>query len=218
MADQSPNAGYTLANMQSRIADELARTDLTSQIALCINDAIDFYQSIRFDFNESRDLTFTTNVGQEFYTGADLADIPTLIYIDYVILYLGSIPWPLHRRAPIDIERLNQNGLMKGQPWNYCYYNQQLRLGPVPDNNYSMRIAANITYPAPSSTTQTGNFWMTEAEKLIRARAKWGIHTHYTRNATEAAKMKEAELEALAQLKGRSNRLTGTGIIQPMVF
>lgn len=214
----SPNANYTLANMQSRIADELARSDLTSQIALCINDAIDFYQSIRFDFNESRDLTFTTNVAQEFYTAADLADIPYLIAIDYIILYLGNIPWPLHRRTPLEIEKLNQNGLMMGQPWNFCYYNQQLRLGPVPDNNYSMRIAANITYSPPSSTAATGNFWMTEAEKLIRCRAKAELHAHYTRNMAEAQKMKGLEEEALEQLKGRTNRLTGTGMVAPMPF
>lgn len=214
----SPNANYTLATMQARIQDELARVDLASQTTLCIMDAIDFYQSIRFDFSESRDLTFSTVIGQEFYTASDEADIPTLEAFDYIILYLGSIPWPLHRRPPIEIEKLNQNGLMRGQPWNFCYYNQQLRLGPVPDNVYSMRIAAHVCVSAPASTTEADNPWMTEAEKLIRCRAKFELHTHYTRNAVEAAKMKAAEEEALEQLKGKANRLTGTGRVAPMLF
>ena len=36
----------TLAVMKARIADELARTDLTSQIALAIQSAIDFYEQL----------------------------------------------------------------------------------------------------------------------------------------------------------------------------
>lgn len=214
---QSPNTNYTLQSMQNRIADELARTDLSSQITLCIMDAIDYYQSQRFSFTESRDLTFSTVVGQEFYTATDEADIPTLEAFDYIILYLGSIPWPLHRRTPIELEVLNQNGLMRGQPWNYAYYNRQLRLGPIPDNVYSMRIAAHVAVSAPGPT-DTANPWMTDAEKLIRCRAKWELHMHYTRNATQAQMMKAAEMDALEQLKGRTNRLTGTGVIQPVAF
>lgn len=215
---QSPNTSATLATMKSRIADEIARSDLTSQIALCINDAIDFYQTERFDFTESRDLTFSTVGGQEFYTSADQAQIPTLEAFDYIILYLGNIPWPLHRRTPLEIEKLNQNGLMRGQPWNFCYYNKQLRLGPVPDTAYSMRIAAHVCVSAPATDTEASNPWMTDGEKMIRCRAKYELHTHYTRNAVQAQTMKAAEIEAFEQLKGKTNKLTGTGRIAPMVF
>ena len=49
-----------LAAMKARIADEFARDDLTEQIALAIVDAIKFYKDQRFEFNESRDITFAT--------------------------------------------------------------------------------------------------------------------------------------------------------------
>lgn len=215
---EPPLSTATLADMVTRIQDEIARTDLNSQIRLCINDAIDYYQSLRFAFNESRDMTFTTVAGQEFYAAADNSNIPTLQSFDYIILYLGNIPWPLHRRPPVEIEKLNQNGLMKGQPWNFCYYNKQVRLGPVPDTTYSMRIAGQITFAAPATDTEANNPWMIDAEKLIRCRAKWELNLHYTRNQPQADAMKAAEIDALEQLKGRTNRLTGSGVIAPMAF
>ena len=214
----SPLANNTLAAMQSRIADELARSDLSTQITNCINDAIEFYQSERFVFNETRDLTFNTVAGQEFYTAADQVDIPNLEAFDYIILYLGNIPWPLHRRQPIEIEKLNQNGLMRGQPWNFCYYNKQVRFGPVPDNVYNMRIAAQNRIAAPASGNEANNPWMVDAEKLIRCRAKRELFVHYIRNEKQAAIMKLSEDEAFDELKGRTNRLLGTTMIQPMIF
>lgn len=213
-----PLSSATLGDMKARVADELARSDLTTQIANAINDAIDFYQNERFIFNESRDITFSTVSGQEFYSTAANANIPTLKSFDYVILYLGNIPWNLRRRAPLDIEILNQNGLMRGQPWNYAYYNKQLRLGPVPDTAYSMRIAGRITYAAPATDTEANNPWMVDAEKLIRCRAKMELHRHVTRNMKEMQSMKIAADEAFDQLKGLTNRMTGTGNISPMIF
>ena len=212
-----PLSGATLGDMKSRVADELARTDLTTQIANAIQDAIVYYQSERTLFNESRDMTFSTVISQEFYTSADLAQIPTLMSIDYLILYLGNtVPWIVKRMAPIELEVFNQNGLIKGQPTRYSYYNKQLRLGPVPDAVYSMRLAGQVQQAAPATDTEANNPWMIDAEKLIRCRAKYELHTHYTRNEKQAALMKAAELDALEEVKGRTNRLTGTGMIAPM--
>lgn len=158
----STHAAGTLGYMMDKIADEIARDDLSGdggQIADKIVEAITSYQPERFFFSESRDITFSTNAGQEFYSAADNPAIPNLQGFDYVILYIGSIPRPIARRTDVEIEVLNQNGLMRGQPWNWSYYNQQLRLGPVPDTIYPMRIAAHrMTYaPTPGRVT-TGTY------------------------------------------------------------
>lgn len=208
----------TLSLMKARISDDLARSDLTSQIASAISTAIAFYQDERFTFNESRTVTFSTVASQEFYTSADNANIPTLQSIDYVIVYIGSMPWELKRRTPIDLEILNQNGTMQGQPWNYAYYARSLRLGPVPDAVYSMRIGARITYAEPASDSETGNAWMIEAEAMIRSRAKYELYLHVLRNKAEAMVMKAEADEQYGYLKAKTNRLTGTGVIRPMQF
>jgi hypothetical protein len=207
-----------LAQMKSRIADEMARGDLTSQIAFAIGDAISFYQNERFIFNESRDITFTTVAGQDFYGAAANAAIPSMWSFDYLILYLGSIPWPVKRRTPLEVEILNNNGLVSGQPYNYAWYNKQIRLGPVPDGVYTMRIAGRITYAAPATDDEAGNPWMIDAEKLIRSRAKYELALNVTQDSDMAQIMAAQVSEAFDQLKGAANRLTATGEIEPTQF
>ena len=213
-----PISTNTLGQMKADIAAEIARPDLTSTIAAAIATAIEFYQPERFWFSETRDITFNTVAGQEFYTGADNAAIPTLEAFDYVILYIGSIPWPIARRTDVEIEVLNQNGLMRGQPWNWSYFNEQLRLGPVPDTTYQLRIAAHQNIAPPPDDTTPGNPWMTNAELLIRSRAKYQLFLHNIRNLEMAQAMGAAVTEALEALKGRTNRLLGRGYMAPMEF
>lgn len=205
--------------MKSRIQVELGnRTDLATQIAYAINDAIGFYQNERLKFNESRDITFNTVAGQEFYTSSDNAQIPTLFAIDYIVVYLGSIPWPVKRRTPFEIEVLNNNGLVRGQPYNWCYFNNQIRLGPVPDAVYPMRVAGQVTIAAPASDGEANNPWMTDAELLIRSRAKYQLYLHAIRNLEMAQAMAAQVTEATENLKGVGNRLTGTGSVTPTQF
>ena len=219
----SVHAVGTLGYMKDKIADELARPDLTSQIADKITEAIAAYQPERFFFSESRDFTFSTSAGQEFYGDATspvaVPGVASLQAFDYVILYIGSIPWPIARRTDVEIEVLNQNGLMKGQPWNWSYYNEQLRLGPVPDAVYSMRIACHQKVAAPSGDDVAGNPWMMDnAERLIRCRAKYELFLHVMKNMEQAEAMAAAAQEAFDTLKGQTNRLVGRGIVNPMEF
>lgn len=207
-----------LATMKARIADELSRDDLTSQIALAIGDAIQFYQNARYSFNESRDMTFSTVAGQDFYGSAANSNIPTLFAFDYLILYLGSIPFEVTRAQPLNVELLNQNGIVRGQPYRWCYYNHQIRLGPVPDQVYLMRIAGQITFAAPASDGEVGNPWMLEAEKLIRSRAKYELALNILKDPDMAGQMAAQVTEADEQLGGLAKRLTGTGQVRPMAF
>jgi len=217
-----PITNNTLGQMKADVAFQLGnRGDLSASsaaVASAIAEAIDFYQAERFWWSESRDIILNTVQGQEFYTAADNPAIPTLSAFDYVILYIGAIPWPIARRTDVEIEVLNQNGLMRGQPWNWSYYNEQLRLGPVPDTVYQMRIAAHQSVAPPASDSATGNPWMTNAEKLIRCRAKYEIFLHVIRNDEQAEAMAAAVTEAYEMLKGKTNRLLGRGYMAPMEF
>lgn len=213
-----PISSNTQAQMKADIAAEIGRPDLTAQIASKITEAIEFYQATRFWFSETRDITFNTVAGQEFYTSSDNAAIPTLVAFDYIILYIGAIPWPIARRTDVEIEVLNQNGFVRGQPWNWSYYNEQVRLGPIPDTVYQIRIAAHQNVAPPTSDAQTGNPWMTNAELLIRRRAKHLLFKDVIRNKQEADSMAEGVEEALGMLVGKTNRLLGRGTFAPMEF
>lgn len=210
----------TLAIMVARIEDELARDDLESQVRYAITDAIEAYQDERFHFNESRAITFSTTASQEFYDSNDAAALGTITKIDYVKVYSGDQPWDLAPMKPSEIESASTNATSTGIPSAYCWYGNQVRVYPVPDQVYTIRIGAAVTVAAPASDSETGNAWMTKAERLIRSRAKLELALHVLKDTDLAATMSQAVDEALEQLKDRTNQITqiGEGRVCAMSF
>ena len=209
----------TLGTMMDRIADELDRTDMTSQIQQAIKTAISKYERKRFYFNEARSLTFTTVDGQEFYTSADATDIPNLLFIDNVKLTISSSDKiDLDRADYSELEYLSTNSTTdEGQPTCYAYYAKQLRLYPIPDAAYAVRVSGVFALSDLSATADT-NAWMTDAEALIRSRAKREIFTHVIRDVEGAQAMAQAEAEELQSLNQATNARSSTGTILPMEF
>lgn len=210
----------TLAIMKARIADELARSDLTSQIAYAISDAIAAYEDERFFFNESRGTTFSTVAAQEFYGESDAAAIGAIQKFDYVFAYQGTQAYKLNYCGPEELEHLSDTASTTGFPWDYTYYNQQIRLYPIPDAVYTVRVGASIKVAAPASDAETGNAWMTHAERLIRARAKFELASHVLYDDDLANAMGVVIEEAAGQLRGRTMRLTmpANARVRPMEF
>lgn len=199
----------TLAIMKARVSDELGqRSDLTSHIAYAINDAIAAYENERFWFNESRAITFPTVAAQEFYIEADAAAIATIQKFDYVMLYQGDIPHTLNYQKPDVMEAQSVSGTQSGTPWEYTWYGNAIRLYPVPDQVYTVRIGASVKVAAPAADDTTGNAWMVHAERLIRSRAKLELALHVEFDNDLAQTMTAAVDEAFTQLKSRTNMLT----------
>jgi len=208
----------TLGYLKDKIADQLDRSDLTTQIAECITDAIRFYQPHRFIFSEGRDTSFNTVAGQEFYSATDDPLLGTLYEFDYITVTIGTAKFDLPRYQPEDLEVLTQSGTQQGQPQCYSYYDFQMRLYPVPSQIYPLTIAAHQLIAAPASDSVTANAWMTEAEKLIRSRARYELALNYTFDKDEMEFMTAAVTEAYDELKARTNKLAGTGEVRPTQF
>lgn len=201
----------TLTIMKARIATELRRSNITSQIADAIATAVEAYEDRRFYFNETRAFTFVTVADQEFYSSSDDPDLGNILKFDYIKLMVGDQPYTLKPATPEHIENLSQNGTSTGQPLAYCWYGEQLRLYPIPSIVYTVRIGAKKKVAAPATDGEADNPWMVKAERLIRSRAKWELATHVLRDPKLAGDMETAILEALSQLKGRTNDLTQQG-------
>jgi hypothetical protein len=212
--------------MKDRIADELGgRSDLTSQIAVSIADAIAIYQPHRFKFSESRTVcNFNTVIGQEFYTASDNAAIATLYAFDYVTVQIGVARFDLPRYQPEEVELLTQTGTQMGQPQCFSYYNEQLRFYPVPSAVYPIIVAGHMSIAAPTSDSDTSSRWMTDGERLIRSRAKYELSLNYGVDYPDLAARMHPENEggaaadAFRELKGRSNVLAGRGKFTPTQF
>lgn len=199
----------TYLDMVNRIADESLRADMTPQIKLCIQEAIAHHEVDRYWFNAFRDRTFNTVAGREFYGGADQVDIPSILEFDAVTLGIASQQRTLLRATYAELEDWNADGGSRGQPTHYAYWGQTLRLYPVPEAIYAVRLSGLFKLP-PLVADGDQNAWTIEAEDLIRYRAKSIFYSQYLRddaNAARAAALEGAARERLATTTAR--RLAG---------
>lgn len=203
--------------MQTRIANEVRRSDLTSEIAQEIQDAIKFYEAERFWFNEDRSSTFTTSQGQEFYTSADLAVIPNVIHIDQAVITISGNRYPLNRRDWDYFEHIAMNPATNGQPQDYVYYDQSIRLYPIPDNAYTVRISGVFQLGTLSASADT-NAWMVEGEQLIRNAAKMRLHMERTHNQQQAEEARNLVEIALQNLRMKNGVHLASGRQRPTQF
>lgn len=205
----------TLATLKAEIADDIARTDLTTQIADAITKAIEHYQKRRFFFNETRDVTFSTVADQAIYTSADNADIPNFYKIDGLFITVSGHTYDLRRIDPLIMEHLQDDSASSGQSTSYSYFNQSLWLYPIPDQAYTVRTQGHIKVAVPATDAEADNVWMTHGYELIRARAKASVALHKIRDVELANEARAAELVALEALDAETSQRIGTGRIVP---
>jgi hypothetical protein len=97
-------------------------------------------------------------------------------------------------------------------------------LGP-----YLITLGAHVTYAVPASLSVTGNRWMTDAEKMIRSRAKYELAINYTRDANLLKAMSPhppdmnggfvgAAFDAYEMLSAEAQRMLRRGVVRPMYF
>lgn len=213
--------------MRTRILSELRRSEaqLGTQVTDAINTAIDQIEAERFYFNETREITFDTVVGQEFYTATDNVLIGRITKFDYVKLIRTGSTYSIDPERPERIETLNNNGTQTGEPRLYCYYGEKLRIYPVPASIESIRIGAQVKVPAPADNVEADNPWMVKAEKLVRCYAKYELYENVLFDPIKAPTFNPNNeagptAEAFRNLRKRTNALTQQGgwIVRPTCF
>ncbi len=228
-----------LQTMRSRIAAELRRSDLVSNpaaspndfVTLAIMDAIAAYQTERFRFSDvdpANPDTFNTVVNRDVYDSNDSAIIGSMHKVDRVYILIGNANQVITVEQPKVLRLYNQQALMVGQPTWYAMEDDKMILSPIPSSVWQVTIEAFRDVAAPASDSEANNPWMTKAERLIRARAKYEIATNVLRNPDlamtfspdpPAPGQKAGEAyRHWKQLKGDTNRITSMGRIRPMPF
>lgn len=165
----------TLGTMKARIADELARSDLTTQIQSEIQSAINHYKHRRFLFNEL-EATSVTVKDEEF-----IAAPADMIEIDQFRVTISNRTYPLDPVAYGEITDVDET-LYSGHPVRYALYNQQIRLYPTPNDAYPL-IISYLTEFGPLNQDTDTNAWMDDGEELIRERARAGVKIRYLYDA-----------------------------------
>lgn len=203
----------TLGTMKTRIADELARADLTSQIALAIVSAISFYETRRFWFLET-EATFNTTSGTDAYTSATATFISTLIDDDSMTVTVSGDKQSLQKIPFGQMQEMRINTTAAGAPRFFSFYRQRLYLAPVPDATYAIIVFYLGALGVPGADGSS-NAWTTEAEELIRLHAKVDLFENVIRDFAEADRLRLREADVLAKLTALSNRRTASGMVVP---
>lgn len=205
----------TLTIMKARIASELRRSNLSTQIAAAISTAIVAYETEFGAKMQSRSLTVTTVAGTERYTSG----LSSLLRIDWVKGQVGDHVFSLDFMSQEEMESASTNGTSTGQPGHWTWFAESLQLYPVPDAVYTVRIGGLVAVAEPTTDSEASNAWMTVYERLIRCRAKWELATHVLRDPVLKADMAEATQEAKNQFIRRANNKTrGSGRVVPMMM
>jgi hypothetical protein len=227
----------TYGDMVTRVQDELARTDLTTQVQGSIMRAIRFYERRRWWFNETR-FSFATVLGQEYYSDVDAVfrTISRLKLVDTATLIVNSVNrYPIRQRSWEYINTISNTTTNYGQPEDFCLYGasgysqmsattavasgQMIRLYPIPDSQpYTVQVAGLITlldqealgpYSFPANSTT--DVWSLDCEDLICTRAKWDVCSAYLKDMDGAQAAKAQETEALQALTRINTMKISTG-------
>jgi hypothetical protein len=189
----------SLGDLKARIANELARADLSNEIALAIDDAIDEASSHRFWFNEVAGEILNLNSGQSTYNDAN---IDAIIEIDNIYLLVGA-----QRRSIRVVGNRRMDGLYdgnpsQGEPYLVSRYGTALKFYPTPQQAYTVMFDG-LSRGDPMEDDTDANVWTTYGEKYVRALAKRELYLNVIQNAEKAVAM-----DQLAQRYRTESRMT----------
>jgi hypothetical protein len=198
----------TYGDMQTRIADELINESITTaQIKLAIQDAIGMYENMSFWFNQKKAQTFSTVALQEYYTATELSDIPYITKFYGMDVTNSGTQIQMNPADFLEIDQ-QQTGSITGLPRSWAYFNQKIRMYPIPDAVYT--ITLNYTYKlATLSADADTNVWMVEAENLIRLCAKRILARDIYYSEKAEAKFDKGEQEAYDDLRQQTRQMLG---------
>lgn len=201
-----------------RIADETRYTDSDSRaiIKLCVQDAIAYYEKETFWWNQSRTTTFNTVVSQEYYSSSDNASIPYILDFDALTITINSgNAYNLFKQEWQILEYWNADAISVGQPSDYAYYSQMIRLYPIPNGVWPIRIAGIFKLTTLVNDSDT-NAWVTtgEGEELIRNHAKGIFYSQYLRDDANAQRALQMAQAAYLNLRTSTQRRIGTSTVR----
>lgn len=189
----------TLAEIKTRIIAETNRDDLAddlaSQLILHIQRACEFFADEHFWFNAIVTTANTT-------PGSDLVAVPaTVRRVERL-----TIPAQFAEVVEVQLGQIEVlDGAQTALPWRYAYYNNQLKLWPIPDQAYTLQITGLAQIDAPAADGDS-NAWTEEAQDLIVARASMTLYRDQFRDTDGVQLAASASKEALARLKRETGR------------
>ncbi len=211
----------TLLDVRDRIADQLARSDLSTQIDREIQLAIARYNRRVTWLHEVRSFTLTSVIGQAWYssvnvsagsgpqdvTGRTAVDVSDIVAVNYI----RDADYEDLRQMPYaEFERLFDSVSGGSRATYYCLYAGQIGLWPEPAAVEAFSISAAVKPVIPSSATDE-SVWFDQAQELIENAAAAAICRKFIQDGERAQAFQVYESAAWEDLVAESNKKMATG-------
>lgn len=211
----------TLLDVRNRIADQLSRSDLSTQIDREIQLAIARYNRRVSWLSEVRGATLTTVIGQRFYSTLDLSggagpqDVTgrTAVSVQDVqkVEYMRDADDdPIEQIDYREFERrFDVSGTTGGAEY-FALYAGQIGLWPAPDAVETFTLSVVVKPVVPSASSDT-SVWFDQAQELIENAAAAAICRKFIQDGERAQAFQVYEAAAWEDLVRESNQKMATG-------
>lgn len=189
----------TYAELRTRVAGEMLRDDLLDESLTVLKDAIK--ASIRH--YQTRDWWFLTTVASAVTVASqDYVTRPATIEQIHTVS-IPALGWELCREPITSIEAWDEPSVQTGQPVAYAEEAETLRLWPVPNAVFTLKIVGTAK-PAELSNDSDTNIWTTTGLDLIVAETKRRLFMSFFRDLN-AAGAAQAEVQTALDAIERQN-------------
>ena len=214
----------TFLDVRDRVADQLSRSDLSTQIDREIQLAIARYNRRVTWLHEVRAVTLTSVAAQAWYstvdvsTGAGPQDVAGRTAVDVSdiqsVRYMRTADYDdLKQVRYSDFERFFDTTGSAGRTSYFTLYAGQIGLWPVPDGVETFTMSVVCKPVVPSSATDT-SVWFDQAQELIENAAASAICRKFLSDGERAQAFKVFEDAAWDELLAESNQKAATGRIR----
>lgn len=214
----------TFLDVRNRVADQLSRSDLSTQIDREIQLAITRYNRRVTWLHEVRAVTLTSVAAQAWYatvdvsTGAGPQDVAGRTVVDVsdiqAVRYMRTADYDdLKQVHYSDFERFFDTTGSGGRTTYFTLYAGQIGLWPVPSAVGVFTLSVVCKPVVPSSATDT-SVWFDQAQELIENAAAGAICRKFLSDGERAQAFKVFEDAAWDELLAESNKKAATGRIR----
>jgi hypothetical protein len=200
--------------LKAQIASDLRRSNLTSEIATAVLDAIRDHDTERFWFNETATYSLSTVAGTDTYTLAAQAPIQEFIKIDRVKVQVGNTWYDLDEETWDEMDQLYATPTF-GQPFRWAFQGaDQFRIYPTPQAVYSLQIFGHYRM-VPLVNDGDTNDWTSRAQNLIRYTALKRLFAYPIRDMQQQQSADASGMRELEYLRRETERRARSGEMAP---
>ena len=155
-------------DLQNRIANDLRRDDLATEIAEAIQSAILFYRNLPVVESQGTMTAIPAIEEHKRYSLPDdfIAAIQMTVTADGIVTPMqpATVQW-------IDEMDSDDDDVIVGVPTHYALFGGGMLVYPRPDDSVTEFGGRYIAAPAAPSDDDDSNFWTNRAERAVRCRA-----------------------------------------------